>query len=255
MISRYEVTLNNEKLSEIDEKILILDIAYSEPGHTYQQQTLAKKDGARQYARYKAKTTVVVTFAIRAYDTAERQAICQSVCLWAKNGGVLRTSDRKGQYLRCDCDKLPYIASAKNWTDSLTVQFSAYDNPYWQNNTTDTITLNGTAGNGTLYVTGSAPETVVSVNITARATLKNITLQVADTTMTLSGLSVGNGQTVAISYTTRLIQQIRQNGKTSVLNCRSGADDLIAICGQNNTVAFSANANCTVEFVARGLWE
>ena len=254
MISRYEVELNGGKLSEVDERILILDVNYQGPNHTWQSYANGGKDGGMRYGRYKGKSGLSISFAIRAYDIAERQAVCQSVCTWARDGGVLRVNDRPEQILRCECDQLPYVASVMKWTDPLTVVFGAYNVPYWQQENVDSDVLSGTSASGALYVTGNAPEAVVSATVTAQATLKRIVLTVGDTSMTISGVSVAKGRSMILSYTDDGILQITYNG-SSVLAYRTGADDLIAKCGMNNNVSFTADAQCRVEFTARGLWE
>ena len=71
--------------------------------------------------------------------------------------------------------------------------------------------------------------------------------------MTLSGLSVGAGNTIKIEYDDQLIQSIRV-GSTSILDKRTGADDLIANCGEVNSLSFSSSASVTVTYKVRGLW-
>ena len=154
----------------------------------------------------------------------------------------------------CECEQKPYIASVLKWTEPLTVVFSAYNIPYWQNENVDSTSLSGVSASGILYVYGNAPETVVSAIVTAQATLKRIVLTVEDTAMTISGINVAKGRSLILSYTDDGIQQIVYNG-ASMLAYRTGADDLIAKCGQNNNVSFNADAQCRVEFTARGLWE
>lgn len=254
MTSRYDVELNGAKLSEIDERILILDVNYAGPDHEWQNFATGGRDGSTRYGRYKGKSSVSISFAVRAYDIAERQAVCQSICAWARDGGVLKINDRPDQFLRCECDQRPYIASAMKWTDPLTVVFAAYNIPYWQNESADSILLSGTSANGTLSIGGNAPETVVSAIVTAQATLKRIVLTAGDTSMTISGINVALGRSLILSYTDEGIQRITYNGQ-SMLAYRTGADDLIAKCGQANSVSFQADAQCRVEFSARGLWE
>ena len=254
MISRYEVTLNGVKLNDLHSKILVLDVNYAEPNREFGTFSPAKRDGGRMYRKYKEKASVTVSFAIREYAIAERQRICQLIGTWAMNGGELMINDRTNQKLVCECERKPAISSARDWTATLTITFTAYAVPYWQDTVPATLTLSGTSKSGTLYVPGSAPETVTEVTITAGAALSSISLTVAGKTMTLSGLSVASGGVITISYDSQMIQSIK-TGSTSLLNKRTGADDLLAKCGANNSMSFSASASCTVVFKARGLWD
>lgn len=254
MISRYAVSLNGIDMASLDSRILLTDISYQVPSIDTETFQTAQRNGGRIQNRSKDSESVTVNFAIRAYDISERQAICQAICTWAKRGGELQINDRPGQKLICLCKKPPAITSALKWTDTLEIKFTAYAQPYWQDILPQTISLSGTSGSGTLYVPGSAPETMVEVLITAQAQLTTIELTVGNYTIVLSGLNIASGNSIMIAYDDEMIQSIR-TGSTSLLDKRSGADDLIAECGANNSVSFTANASCTVQFSARGLWE
>lgn len=254
MISRYSVSLNGISLETLHDSILILDVSYAAPTHTYSRIKSAKREGSRVYNNYKEKAMVTISFAIRAYDIARRQNVCQTVCKWAKNGGTLEINDRVGQILKCVCETLPSVTSVKKWTDTFTIVFIAYNTPYWQEKTKSMLTLTGTTGNGLLYVPGSAPNTVVEVVATPIATLTSLALTVAGKTITLSGIEVASGKNIVIGYDDEMIQSIKADG-TSIMSKRTGADDLMAECGTYNTVSFTADASCSVTFSARGLWE
>jgi len=253
MISRYEVWLNGQALSEISQDILVLDIQY--PALNYANSVIrsAKRQGARLYRRQVDENSVTVLFEIHAYDTRMRQEICNAVETWASKGGVLKTSDREGKQLHCVCKTHPAIRSARDWTEPLSIVFAAYALPFWQETIPATLTLSGTSGSGSLYVPGSIQDTFVEVEITANAALSQISLTAGNTSMTLSGLSVSSGQKIIISYDDEMIQQIRV-GNTSLLNKRSGADDLRVDSGENSAFSFSSDASVSVTFKVRGLW-
>lgn len=253
MISRYWATLNGVPLNSISQDILILDIEYESPNITTETHEVAKRQGSRIYRRYIGRNSVTINFAIRAYDIMDRQEICKSIARWAKNGGVLQTSDRKGQRLHCVCDRFPTITSALKWTDTLSVTFSAYALPFWEEISASTLTITGTSKNGSLYVPGSVDNAMVEASIKANSALSNITLKVNDYFITLSGLSVAAGQIIEIAYSDEMIQSIKV-GNTSILNKRSGSDDLIANCGETNNFSISSNASVTATFKVRGLW-
>lgn len=254
MISRYEVTLNGIALSSVHPDILILDVNYAAPGYERETFTSAKRHGARIHRLYKGQASVTISFAVRAYDIRTRQQIVQEICKWAKNGGDLQINDRPGQKLVCVCEALPAVSSVQKWTDTLYMTFTAYNLPYWQATKAVALEMTGTSESGTLFIPGSAPETMVEATITANAALSSISLTVGDTTLQLTGLSISAESTIVISYDADMIQSIK-TGTTSLLSKRSGADDLIAACGETNTFSFVSSASCTVEFRARGCWE
>ena len=253
MRSRYEVWLNNVALSSLDPKILILDIRYASPRIVNSSYTLAGRQGSSPYRRYIEKTSLSVHFAVRAYNTSERQSICAEVAKWAKNGGILQCSDRPGQRLRCVCESFPVVASALRWTDTLQIIFSAFNLPFWEEELEKTLALSGTSANGSLYVPGNVDGALIEASVKANEDLSSVSLTANGKTLSLTGLSVSSGQTIQITYNDALIQSIKV-GSTSLLNKRTGADDLVAKCGENNTLSVSANASVNTTFKVRGLW-
>ena len=253
MISRYEAYLNEVALSSISPDILVLNIEYSPPETQYVTFNVANRNGARIHKDYTASVSVQITFEIHNYDTLKRQAICQNVALWAKNGGYLETNDRLGQRLRCVCTQKPALNS-RDWTAPVTIVFTAYVIPFWEQEVPASITLTaGTSGSGQLYVPGNVDGALAEVDILANASLSSVSLTVNGSTLSLTGLSISSENTVKIAYDDQMIQSIKV-GTTSLLNKRTGADDLVMKCGEYNTVSFSSSASVTVTFKARGLW-
>lgn len=253
MRSRYSATLNNISLESIDADILILDIQYATPQFNDNTFSVAKRNGARFVDRIFETGEARIIFEIHSYSTQKRQAICNDIVRWAKNGGKLETSDRPGQFLQCVCTGFPTIESAKNWTDPLTVTFTAYAYPFWQEKESSVLALTGTSGSGTLFVQGNVDNALVSVDVKANASLSSVSLTVNGRTMTLSGLSVSTNSTVKIEYDDNAIQSIKV-GTTSLLDKRTGVDDLLAKCGENNSISISASASVTATFKAKGMW-
>lgn len=254
MKGRYEALLNGVPLSDINPKILILDINY--PSHSFNDNSysVAKRNGIRSDVRAFDPLTVTISFEIHEYDTRIRQDICNAVCLWAKNGGVLDVSDRVGQFLRCVCSQFPSVASVRNWTDPLTIAFTANCIPFWQERIASAISLTaGTSGSGELFVPGSVNGALVEANIHTNELLSSVALTVNGRTLALSGLAVASGRDIKITYDNQAIQSIKVDS-TSLLPYRSGVDDLLANCGENNTVSFTSSASAKVTFSARGLW-
>lgn len=255
MISRYEVILNDIALSSINPNICVLDVNYTAPKKSISTYNVAKRNGSRIHSERTEPISVSVSFEIHSYNIAERQHICGLVSRWAKNGGILEINDRPGQRLRCICEVKPVIESAKKWTDPVTMTFVAYQLPYWEEKEYAVLSLTaGTSGSGTLFVPGCEDGAMVEADITVNAsTLTSLMLTANGKTMTLSGLSVGSGNTIKVAYDDQLIQSIKV-GSTSILDKRTGADDLIAKCGEVNSFSFTSNKSVTVKFKVRGLW-
>ena len=253
MTSRYEAYLNETALSSISPDILVLNIEYSAPETQYITFNVANRDGARIHKNYTSSVSVRITFEIHTYDTLKRQAICQNVALWAKNGGYLETNDRLGQRLRCVCTQKP-VLNSRDWTAPVTIVFTAYVIPFWEQEVPASVTLTaGTSGSDQLYVPGNVDGALTEVDILANASLSSVSLTVNGSTLSLTGLSVSSGNTITITYDDNMIQSIKV-GTTSLLNKRTGVDDLVMKCGEYNTVSFSSAASVTVTFKARGLW-
>lgn len=254
MISRYDVILNGISLSSIHPNIYVLDVNYAAPEINVSTYNVAKRNGARIHRLSTNSISVSVSFEIHSYGIAERQNICGLVSRWAKNGGILEINDRPGQRLRCICEKKPVIESARNWTDPVTMTFTAYQLPYWEEKVYSILSLGaGTSGSGTLYVPGSVDGAMIEAEILANASLSSVSLTANGKTMTLSGLSVGSGSTIVLAYDDQLIQSIKV-GSTSILDKRTGADDLIANCGELNSLSYTSSASVTVIYKVRGLW-
>lgn len=258
MIGRYRVQLNSVQLHSLDDKILILDVGYSPLEIQKRQSTVANLDGYEITDLYYDKRTVTVTFEIHAYDIAERNAICQKVMQWARGGGELKTNDREGQFLQVIAEELPDIASARNWTDPLTVVFVTAGCPFWQSrgDKKSAVASNGTSGR--LALDGNAPYALVSVTATvSKSTLTSFTATVGSTTIELTGLSVPVGKTIVIDYTKDRYLRIRANGKSAMANMTATSNDnLQAVCGQQNKVSVTCSKGSAVmaTFEARGLW-
>ena len=254
MRSRYEAYMDGIALSSVHPKILITDISPIISSQSQKTENVANRDGIHLLSNRRAKTGVSITFELRIYDIAERQQAIQEIQRWAC-GKVLETNDRPGQVLYVSCDQFPYIGSALKWLNTLTVTFSSYDKPFWTEKSASVLTLSaGTSGSGSLYVPGNAGKTLVEATVTpGSSTMANCSLTVGNTTITLTGVDATSASPVRLYYDDRDILHIVK-GTTSLLDKRTGADDLLAECGKSNTMSFTASASATVSFSAKGVW-
>lgn len=253
MTSRYSATLNNTTLASLDSSIYLLDIQYQPVELQDKAINIAKRHGARLIDRSFGMSSVRILFEIHEYGIDDRQDVCGKIVKWAKNGGVLETNDRSGQYLQCVCTEFPVISSAKNWTDPLSITFTAFEIPFWQGKTAVTKTLTGTSDEDLLTVPGNVDGALVEADITANASLSSVALSVNNRTLTLSELNASQSDVIKITYDEKAIQSIKL-GNTSLMDKRTGVDDLLANCGESNLLEISASASVSVEFKIKGLW-
>lgn len=269
MISRYDAILNGVPLSSLNANILITDIETVQPAIRYDSFTLAKRHGSRIYRRYAETAAVNIKFAIRQYDIQTRQEVCNEIIKWARNGGILQTNDRMGQRLRCVCSAFPYVSSALKWTDELTITFTAYLLPFWENTMETIVELTSTGGYSqqTVLIPGNIEAALVSAEVKTAASyptpeegqdpiqVTRLDFEAGSSKITLTGLEIGANQTIKIAYDDNLIQSIKV-GSTSLLDKRSTGsdDDLVANCAENVRFRFRSNVEATVTYRLRGLW-
>lgn len=257
MTSRYSISVGGKKLESMYTKsLLILDIQHSQPDLTFQTQTNANLDGVDVLDTYVGQRTVTVTFELRIYDIAARNAACQVINEWASKGGTLITNDRAGQQLmRVICTQYADIESAKNWTDPLTLVFSTTDCPYWVSQTAKSRTIAGPSGSSKLTLDGNVGSALVSVVATAQAKLTAITFKVDGRKLVLKGLNVPKGKTVEVSYLKGRYLYIKANGSKAISKLDpSSNDNLLMVCGKKDSpVSFSTDGKASVTFTARGM--
>ena len=248
MKSRYEAYMDGIALSSVDPSIYILNIQPSEAKQSIRTSKVAGRAGARVTRKEQDSTSVTVLFEIHEYDTAKRQLICQKDQKWAE-GNILTVSDRPEQRLKCVCEQYPR-ANAREWTEPVSVVFTGYNPPYWEERIPTTVT---TTSSASAYVPGNAPESLVSCVVTASASISTLTLTVGSKSIVLDGIGASANDVITVGYDANNVLFIKKN-TTSILNKRTAgsADDLVAKCGEVNT--FTTSANTSAVFTVRGCW-
>ena len=255
MIGRYRVTLATVQLDSLDDDLLILDVKYPPPKIERQRVTAADLDGYEIDSENVVERTVQITFELHIYDTERRNEVCRKVNAWANKGGNLRVSDRWDHFLNVVCDQPAEIPSVKNWTAPITIGFITTGNPYWQSVEEKSTTLAGKSAKGILKLDGDKGSVPVSVTATAEKPVTSFKAVVGDTQITLTGLTVAAGQKIVIDYLKGRYLRIRANGKSVMARMNAASSDrLMAPCGTNTQVSFTANDRMTVAFSARGVW-
>lgn len=255
MISRYRVSLDGVQMDSLDENLLILDVNYSKVNKSVQQFSTANLDGYDIHDIDYDRQAVTVTFELRIYDIAQRNAIVQKINKWASSEHVLRTNDRKNQSLTVVCEEEAVIGSVKNWLDPMTIVFVSKQNPFWVSDTAKTVTMSGKNAKSTLKMDGNIKSSLISVNITTVDAVTSLKLTVGDTNLEFKKLSVAKNKSIVIDYVNNRYLRVRADGK-SVLNKLHGTstDNLMAECGVSTSVSLISDGKVTAVFSGKGLW-
>lgn len=255
MIHRLEAYMNGVPLTSLG-KILITNIGHTPAKQTVTTTSLAKLNGDRVLDRRWAQASVSIEFVMDGDSPEERQELCQSIAAWAK-GGTLQTSDRYGQQLRCICTDPPSIQNTINRAERIKMTFTAYQQPFWEDELPEGVTLSGTSAEGSIFIPGNVDDmTVVEVEAAPiSGTLNELTLTVGNNTITLEELGATTSSPLKIIYIDQMIQCILV-GDDSALGkrTRSSADDLLAEIGAQTQVRMTADVAASVRFTARGKW-
>lgn len=284
-VCRYWVSLGGTRLDTLLDKdykdaVLVTDIQYAKPDISKTIETPGDLDGGLITRKYRQKASVTITFLLRIYDTAKRNKACQAVKTWASKGGVLRTSDRSDQVLLYSvCDEYPEIDSAKNWLDPLTMTFSSYTFPYWQDATESTITISGSSSSsGSITIPGNAPRAYTTIKATVtQGSIKGLSVtfngawiivgaQKASDSLPSGASLVRANEYLLFDHDNDLhlrINHMDKDGKflESWLPYRyyNSADELFATPGKSNSLKFTAVSSASAYKVslnlkARGAW-
>lgn len=253
--TRYMCAINGQGLQDLDPTIFITDIQESSPKLRANTVSNAFYDGLRLMRMHRQSLAVSVSFCVREYDTARRKSVAEKACEWAKDGW-LTINDRPGQRLYVVCDKLPVIPSALKWTDTLTIGFTAYALPYWQEAIPATATYTGTNGNANLSPAGNR-DCYLEAEITATGgTVNTLTIAVNGKSYAFSGLGLAKGKSLSIGYDDENHLQFMRIGDVSAFSTRTAAsaDDLMLRPKKVNAITVTANTAVMAVFKARGLW-
>lgn len=249
MTTRYACSLNGLALEAISPLIYVLDIVESPPSMHAETAEHPLHAGSRMLRLDRVSLSVRVSFAIRAYDVAQRKAICSQVAAWAARGGYLTVNDRPGQRLAVRCTTLPVIASALRWTDALSMTFTAYEVPFWEAENPVSVHVSAAAASSTvLTVPGGYGQAWLDAELVCSGTA-TVTLTTPLSSMTLSSVS----GTVSIRHDAGVLS-IRSSGGASLLTRRtaSSSDDLLVRAGEDNRIQLSATQAVSASFSARG---
>ena len=254
--STRRVYLDNIGLADIDPAVYVRSVVFRAAQISTQTVARARWHGSHVTRQRVDGGSVQVTFSIREYGPAAYQDILRRVTAWAMGGGVMTTDDRPNQRLRVVCVSAP--SGEGGMADECSMEFAAYDNPFWEDITPTTLILSGQSGSGQLFGPGSAADPFVEADVKpSGGTLTSLTLSAGNTQMAFSGLSVPQGKTFSLYYDKNMVlHAVRADTGAALLGKRSAAsaDDLMIPRGVFSTAAFTANTAASVTFRTRGLY-
>lgn len=247
MNGRFEVWLDSQPMSGVAQNVLITDILEDPAEMDVQTYAKARGNGLYVGRRSRQSISVVVTFVIAEYGTAQRKSAMQQLITWAKAGKYLSISDRPNQRLRVQVDGMPTIASAMRWLQECTITFTAYAFPFWEDEMPETIIV-AAGKSATHYIPGNAD--AAPVDATIQATGGSLTVTTGSTTLSFSGVPAG---AVTISHGDDNILRVEAAGASILAKRTPGSsDDLLVTPGQTNSFCITGGS---AVFTARGVWE
>lgn len=256
MILSRRVALGDVQLDEIHERIVIQSF---DPGTTDENvQTVSRMGGVGQRVTgehwEKLEATVEFGIDIPKRDLAGRREAFEAAKKWALKKGWLTSNEMPGRRMYVDKVVLPSGGDLWNWTDSMAITFRALNVPFWQEETpVQNTTATMASGSFKMEIPGTVwtVADMVFANKSGK-TIDNLTLKAGKSTFTFSSLGLGGSEKLSITHGTDGLLQIKI-GSRSVLDKRTGADDLYVEPG-NNTFSLSADRAGTLTVQCWGRW-
>lgn len=281
-MSLFDVTLGGVALSTLSDKIYIRDIIEEPYEEEIFKASKAYYAGQRVSKKVRRALSVRVVFVVRERNPQKRAEIFDSIASWAESDRTLfvnyRTITRvtENGYTYTEGRKLsrvvvtepPAINSANKWTQDVAITFTAFDVPYWEDeskymysfsaNTLDIFSRYQYSGN--IYNRGTA-ESPVTMRITndSSSQLQSMNIRCGNSWFYFEKLDIDPGAGLEIDYDSDSgILQILERRSDGLLGgnkmpCRTAEsqDDLMISPGAVS-VQVSANVAVSGYFYCRG---
>lgn len=254
-MNRFDVYLDGIALSSISPKIYITNVNESEPRVRMTTDDNAKYIGSRLRTRRVTEREVEVIYMVRERDVLRRAQILDDVSAWVHDGR-LTVNYRENMFLPVYFASIPTPASSLDWTDELSLLFTAYS-PYWRSLYPVRTSADLTANMKTdvnFYPTGNC-ETFLEFSIenTAASMLNTLTVETGGRKFEFEGLGLTNGQTLEVSYGDNEILKITANGASALSKRTADSDDdLLLQPRAQNIVSIISDVAATIYLQARG---
>lgn len=281
-MSLFDVTIGSVALSTLSDKIYIRDIIEEPYEEEIFKASKAYYAGQRVSKKVRRALSVRVVFVVRERNPQKRAEIFDSIASWAESDRTLyvnyRTITRvtesgytytEGRRLsRVVVTEPPAITSANKWTQDVAITFTAFDVPYWEDeskymysfsaNTLDIFSRYQYSGN--IYNRGTA-ESPVTMRITndSSSQLQSMNIRCGNSWFYFENLDIDPGAGLEIDYDSDSgILQILERRSDGLLGankmpCRTAEsqDDLMISPGAVS-VQVSANVAVSGYFYCRG---
>ena len=281
-MSLFDVTIGSVALSTLSDKIYIRDIIEEPYEEEIFKASKAYYAGQRVSTKVRRALSVRVVFVVRERNPQKRAEIFDSIASWAESDRTLyvnyRTITRvtesgytytEGRRLsRVVVTEPPAINSANKWTKDVAITFTAFDVPYWEDeskygysfaaNTLDIFSRYLYSGN--IYNRGTA-ESPVTMRITndSSSQLQSMNIRCGNSWFYFENLDIDPGAGLEIDYDSDSgilqILERRSDGLLGVnkMPCRTAEsqDDLMISPGAVS-VQVSANVAVSGYFYCRG---
>lgn len=256
MILSRRIALGGVQLDSLHSRIVIQGIDTGVPKESINAVNRMGGSGQRVTGQHWETMDVAVSFGIDIPKTsmALRRSVWDSVMAWARPGGWLTVGHMPGRRLYVDKAILPGSGDMRDWTESYSITFRAYNVPFWQDETATAVTetVSGT-GSLSLTVPGTAEAPLdLSLKNTSGSSMDGFSVSAGGGTITLAGIALASGSTVTISHGTDGLLRIMK-GSTSIYDKYTGADDLMLSPGAR-TVSVTASGACQVTASVYGRW-
>ena len=245
--------LDGVQLDEIDNRILIQKIEPASGKDQFNAVSLWDQPGNRVNKKHRDYVDVTVTFSMDIKKNAytERSEIFEKVMSWAMGGGMLTLSQKPDRQIRVIAAQLPAEGDPLEWTNRYSITFRAYGVPYWQQETPDQLRILDVSSTSRQFgVTGNVRSVMdVSFTNTSGGTINSFSITCGGSTISLSGIGLGNGETLTIDHPdTGEKSWLRiRIGSRSVLNCRSaGSSNDLYVTPGTITISMTAGGSGTL---------
>lgn len=255
MRQRQQIWLNGRGLAEAHPKILVQHIEEAAPQMSQKTQARAAGNGLFMTANDIERREITAWFAIReALDYRVRAEAMDAANRWASEPGWLEAVERPGQHIYVQATAFAALGKLREWTEDYPIRFTAYW-PYWIDITPARASAEGTSGEITLGVPGTA-ETAVELTVTPTAgTLSTATITVDDgDSITLADLAIPADTALRIWMDERHLLRITSEGAGLLSKRTATSSDLLRAMPGGHTIAYSADTACAWTFEARGAY-
>lgn len=230
MILSRRASLENEQLDELHEAIVIRAIDPGVPSESVSSASRMGGVGSRLTGQHWDTLEAHVTYAINVPNTdmVKRREIFDMVNTWAMKKGFLRFNTMPGRRMRVDKIVVPNSGDLWNWTtDEYTITFRAYNIPFWQSSTANTVTGRTAAEDTLELAVDGNMETVLSATFENKSgkEISNFEIEAGGNKITLTGIGLGGNESLVIRHGYDGILRITAGGR-NVYSKYTGDDDL-----------------------------